>query len=204
VRELIRHDFRSTVGDVRQSLLHLTLRELRISHEESGFIFNTNPIHFEISKLLIACGAEINAIDNCGNTPLHYLCTYNWQNDLDAHCSIGEFFETFILAGAHIDATNLEGESVADGTKNEHIRDLFQKHSSARLNLKCSCARVIKLTKMNYDGQVPKSLHAFIELHNHPSQNLHLSKEKCHYKCRRLSSTDSDDSCWARLTPLFE
>ena len=126
MRKLVCFDWCTTVGDVHQSLLHLTLRELRISHEESGFIFNTNPIHFDIIKLLIDCGAEINAVDNCGNTPLHYLCTYNWSNGLDAHCTIEKFFETFISAGAHIDATNVEGESVADGTRNEHIRDLFK------------------------------------------------------------------------------
>ena len=204
MRQLIHHDFRSIVGDVNQSLLHLALREIRISCEESDAIFKKHPIQFEITKLLIVCGAEINALDNCGDTSLHYLCQYNWQNSLDGHCTIEEFFETLISAGAHIDATNFEGKSVADCTRNERIKDLFQKHSSARLSLKCSCARLIKLRKINYNGQVPNSLSAFIELHTQLAQNLHLLTEQSHSNRRRLSSTDSDENGWTRLTSLFD
>ena len=204
MRQLIHHDFRSIVGDVNQSLLHLVLREIGISYDENDAMFKKYPIQFEITKLLIACGAEINAIDNCGNTPLHYLCQYNWQNSLDGHCTIEKFFETLISAGAHIDATNFEGKSAADCTRNERIKDLFQKHSSARLSLKCSCARLIKLRKISYKGQVPKSLSGFIELHTSPAQNLHLLTEQYHTNCRRLSSTDSDENNWTRLTSLFD
>ena len=202
MRQLIDHDFRSIVGDVNQSLLHLALREIGITYDGSDAIFKKHPIQFEMTKLLIACGAEINAIDNCRDTPLHYLCQYNWPNSSHGHCTIENFFETLISAGAHIDATNFEGKSAADCTRNERIKDLFQKHSSARLSLKCSCARSIKLRKINPKGQVSKSLSAFIKLHTPPAQNLHLLTEQCPSSCRRLSSNDSEENDWTRLTSL--
>ncbi|CAF4774628.1 unnamed protein product [Rotaria socialis] len=111
-----------------------------------------------IFKLLLECGAPINAMDSFGNTPLHILaikgCEYN---------DIETIFELLLGVGAHLDAINAKG-TPEQYANNDKIQSLFRAHS-IQLSLKCLCARIIRQSHINYNDSLQKHLHSFVELH---------------------------------------
>jgi hypothetical protein len=58
-------DPRTTAGD---SLLHLSVMKNNTLFDDSKFAFFPS---VEVTKLLVECGAKINAMNSTGHTPLH-------------------------------------------------------------------------------------------------------------------------------------
>lgn len=146
-------DPRTTAGD---SLLHLsvmknnTLRSQNL-FEEAKFAFFPS---MEVTKLLIECGAKINALNAQGNTPLHTASVpSNYRH---------EIVESLLENGAHIDVRNM---------RNERPLDMLKKVTDCKINplmylsLRCLAASTIARNKLPYKKEIPTMLEEFIEAH---------------------------------------
>lgn len=113
------------------------------------------------AKLLVDCGADVNAMDAERNTPLHIIVCYTKATSdfMTLHSIIMELIE----AGAHMDTVNSNGktpyESVATGVAEIILR------TQTKLSLTCMAAKAVKTYNLSYCGNVPRSLESFIELH---------------------------------------
>jgi ankyrin repeat protein len=117
-----------------------------------------------IVKLLLSCGAPINARDSHRNTPLHMLARNQYEDYSDKQLNdIKTIFEMLLTAGAHLDAIGAAG-TPEQCSKYDEIQSLFRAHP-IQLSLKCLCARIIRRKHINYKNTVPKHLYSFIELH---------------------------------------
>lgn len=143
-----------------QTLLHLA-----VNSETPVDDFHTNDVcKFPCAatvKLLVHCGADVNAMDNKRNTPLHIIVCYT-EACSDA-VTVYSIIMQLIKAGAHIDAVNSNGktpyESVATGAAEMILSNQI------KLSLACMAAKAVKTYNLSYCGHVPRSLESFIELH---------------------------------------
>lgn len=113
------------------------------------------------SKLLIQCGADVNAMDNERNTPLHLIVTYQKpiSDFMTLHCIILELIDS----GAHMDTINCQGESPYDAATTGVAEIILR--TQTKLSLQCMAAKAVKTYNLSYAGNVPRSLESFIELH---------------------------------------
>ena len=169
-------DPRTTAGD---SLLHLsvmknnTLRSQNL-FEEAKFAFFPS---MEVTKLLIECGAKINALNAQGNTPLHTASVpSNYQHEVYVYfffilCTYLKYVsklcffqivESLLENGAHIDVRNM---------RNERPLDVLKKMTDCKINplmylsLRCLAASTIARNKLPYKKKIPTMLEEFIEAH---------------------------------------
>ena len=112
-----------------------------------------------LCKTFVACGANVNALDNNMNTPLHIIAKCA-NADLDV---ISNIIKCLIDNGAHVDACNLDGKMAADVAATDTAKSVIEAHT--KLSLKCISARTIKKHSIEYQGKIPKSLHDFINIH---------------------------------------
>ncbi|XP_014616082.1 PREDICTED: protein fem-1 homolog B-like [Polistes canadensis] len=115
----------------------------------------------DTAKLLIQCGANVNAMDDERNTPLHVIVCYRRvTNDFMTLYSI---IMELIEAGAHIDAVNSNGKTPYESVATGVAEILLRTHT--KLSLKCMAAKAVKTYNLSYCGNVPRILESFIELH---------------------------------------
>ncbi|KAJ3636509.1 hypothetical protein MTP99_000051 [Tenebrio molitor] len=144
-----------------QTLLHLACNS-----ETPVDDFHTNDICkfpcAETTRLLINCGADVNAMDYERNTPLHVIVNYHKpiSDFLTLHSIITDLTE----AGAHLDCVNKRGETPLDSSATGSVAEIILK-TQMKLSLKCMAANAVKHHKLTYQGQVPQALESFIELH---------------------------------------
>lgn len=142
------------------SLLHLC-----VNYETPVDTFHTNDVCkfpcAATTKLLIRCGADVNAKDYQGNTPLHIIGTYERAiSDFQTlHTIILELTEN----GAHMDTVNNKGQTPIQASTTG-VADLILR-TLTKINLKCLAAKVITQNNITYKGLVPHDLESFIELH---------------------------------------
>ena len=153
------------------------------------------------AKLLIHCGANVNAMDNERNTPLHIIVQY--EKPISHFMTLHSIILDLIEAGAHMDIVNSQGKTPFDAatTGNKfvsmplylicfkesfiqepnnliHMRNILifilQQflgvaemilRTQTKLSLKCMAAKAVKTYNLSYNGNVPRSLESFIELH---------------------------------------
>ncbi|XP_023012558.1 protein fem-1 homolog B isoform X2 [Leptinotarsa decemlineata] len=143
-----------------QSLLHLACNA-----ETPVDDFHTNDICkfpcAETTKLLIQCGANVNAMDADRNTPLHVIVNYHKavSDFITLHSIITDLTEN----GAHLDCVNKRGETPLESSATG-VAEIILK-TQMKLSLKCIAANAVKQHRLTYQGQVPLSLESFIELH---------------------------------------
>ncbi|CAH0550336.1 unnamed protein product [Brassicogethes aeneus] len=148
-----------------QTLLHLACNA-----ETPVDDFHTNDICkfpcAETTRLLIQCGANVNAMDQERNTPLHVIVNYHKaiSDFLTLHSIITDLTE----GGAHLDCVNIKGETPLDSSVTG-VAEIILK-TQMKLSLKCMAANAVKHHKLKYRGQVPQALESFIELHGAPSK----------------------------------
>ncbi|KAH8337249.1 hypothetical protein KR059_004221, partial [Drosophila kikkawai] len=107
-----------------------------------------------LAKALLEVGADPNAIDDAGNTPLHLATLQPYVETLS---------HTLLEGGAHLDTKNHAGEtfeSLLAPTPMHKIIDPMK-----YTTLACLAARTIKKHEIRYEGTVPATLYEFIELH---------------------------------------
>ncbi|XP_016999065.2 protein fem-1 homolog CG6966 [Drosophila takahashii] len=107
-----------------------------------------------LAKALLEVGADPNAIDESGNTPLHLATMQPYVEPLS---------HILLEGGAHLDTKNYAGEtfeSLLAPTPMHKIIDPMK-----YTTLACLAARTIKKHDIRYEGTVPATLYEFIELH---------------------------------------
>lgn len=157
-----------------QTLLHLACNA-----ETPVDDFHTNDVCkfpcAETTKLLIRCGANVNAMDHDRNTPLHVIVNYHRaiSDFMTLHSIITELTES----GAHLDCVNKKGETPLDSSATG-VAEIILK-TQMKMSLKCLAANAIKHNNLAYKGQIPKHLESFIELHGSGGgEEIRKSKEK--------------------------
>ena len=112
-----------------------------------------------ICKAFVACAANVNALDNNRNTPLHIIAKC-CDVELD---TLREIIVCLIDKGAHVDACNIDGKTAEDVASTDVAESIIKAHG--KLRLKCLSARTVKKHKIEYQGIIPESLYEFVELH---------------------------------------
>ncbi|XP_064078593.1 protein fem-1 homolog A-like [Macrobrachium nipponense] len=111
-----------------------------------------------VVNLLLEAGADPCAVDSYGNTPLHVLGRY-------AGCP-REILDALLAAGAHLDATNRQGQNFESmmavrGRKFEHLAK-----SARYTSLQCLAAVAIRKHGVPYKSVLsPRQVH-FVDYHS--------------------------------------
>ncbi|XP_037043236.1 protein fem-1 homolog CG6966 [Bradysia coprophila] len=155
VQTLVLGNIRSAITN--DTLLHLSVSRLNVI-KSSYFQYENNirvvfP-NIEVAKLLIDCGADVNAQNESRSTPLHVASiAYNYD---------GTLIQMLLDAGAHLDQPNkYDDRAVQFITMNAtNIIPLIN-----YTTLKCQAATVITKYKIPYRNQIPKTLEDFVKLH---------------------------------------
>nr|CAD7599736.1 unnamed protein product [Timema genevievae] len=108
-----------------------------------------------LAQVLLAVGAEVNALDDKGNTPLHLAGAAK-------PCPVG-LAKTLLDHGAHLDAVNLAGQTFQEVLKGQSVSESI--NPVQYTSLKCLAATVVRKQKVEFKGHVPVSLESFIEQH---------------------------------------
>lgn len=105
-----------------QTLLHLA-----VNAETPVDDFHTNDVCkfpcAATAKLLIRCGADVNAMDNERNTPLHIIVGYN--KAISDFATLHSIIIDLIEAGAHMDTVNNAGRTPYDVVTTGKFPDLI-------------------------------------------------------------------------------
>ncbi|XP_051154335.1 protein fem-1 homolog B-like [Leptopilina boulardi] len=143
-----------------QTILHLA-----VNAETPVDDFHTNDVCkfpcASTAKLLIQCGADVNAMDSERNTPLHVIVSY--EKPISDFLTLHAIIMGLIEAGAHMDTVNSQGKTPYESATTG-VADIILR-TQTKLSLKCMAAKVVKTYNLSYCGSVPQSLESFIELH---------------------------------------
>ncbi|KAJ9592024.1 hypothetical protein L9F63_001463, partial [Diploptera punctata] len=143
-----------------QTLLHLC-----VNADTPVDDFHTNDVCkfpcAATAKLLIQCGADVNAMDQNRNTPLHIIVSY--QKPISDFLTLHSIIMELTEAGAHMDSVNAQGETPFEAATTGVAEIILR--TQTKLSLKCMAAKAVKAYNLTYQGQVPQSLESFIELH---------------------------------------
>ncbi|XP_047740597.1 protein fem-1 homolog B isoform X2 [Hyalella azteca] len=149
-----------------QTLLHLA-----VSPETHVDDFYTNLVCkfpcASTARLLISCGANVNALDNARNSPLHLIVPY--QKPISDFLTIYNIIQGLVEAGAHMDIVNSAGLTPMDCASTAVAEMILRLQQ--RLSLQCLAARALVNAGVPFKGRVPRALEAFVELHG-PSKPL--------------------------------
>ncbi|XP_076443652.1 protein fem-1 homolog B-like [Babylonia areolata] len=115
----------------------------------------------QMAVILVNCGADVNAMDQCGNTPLHIIVRYAEPiNDFDTLLKV---MQVLIKGGAHMDISNHERKTPIQCVTTGVAEVILRQHN--QLSLKCLAARCIRDHNIAYSSFVPVFLEEFINLH---------------------------------------
>ncbi|XP_052866251.1 protein fem-1 homolog C [Anopheles cruzii] len=156
VHALVRNNIRSAITS--DTLLHLSVSRLNVI--KSGYFnddTNTLRIVFPnlgVAKLLLDCGAEVNAKNESKSTPLLIAAIpYNYEREL---------VYTLLEHGAHLDEPNCNDERPLYQIAINPINDIPLVHY---LSLKCLCSTIIARFGIPYRNQIPRTLEEFVKRH---------------------------------------
>ncbi|XP_069695746.1 protein fem-1 homolog C [Periplaneta americana] len=153
VTALIRSNPRSaSTGD---TLLHLCVS--RLNTIKSSYFSDDNQIIFpnmDVIKLLLECGAPVNARNESRSTPLHVAANpYNFYSPL---------VQLLLDHGAHLDQPNRAGDCPAIFVA---VNPLNNVHLVNYVTLRCLAATAVCKYKIPYRGQIPATLETFVKFH---------------------------------------
>jgi Fem-1 family protein b len=114
-----------------------------------------------VVRLLIHCGADTNAVDKNGDSPLHIIVTYD--KPISDFLTLHSIIVLLCEYGGHMDRANKKGLTPIDvcwtGVSEIILRTL------KKISLKCLAARAIRQYHIDYKGYLPQSLEEFVALH---------------------------------------
>ncbi|XP_011506514.1 PREDICTED: protein fem-1 homolog B [Ceratosolen solmsi marchali] len=143
-----------------QTLLHLA-----VNADTPVDDFHTNDVCkfpcATTAKLLIQCGADVNAMDNERNTPLHIIVQY--EKPISDFMTLHSIILDLVGADAHMDTVNSQGKTPFDAATTGVAEIILR--TQTKLSLKCMAAKAVKAYNLLYCGNVPRCLESFIELH---------------------------------------
>lgn len=147
VYKLVRLDPR---GTAEAPLLHLAC------NAESSTLGRYPVCRFpalNVVETLIRVGADVNALDQAGNTALHVALSNKVQRR--------SIVISLLEHGCHPDMRNKQGKTALDLIKQSSM----EVPSLNYVNLQCLAARAIRQHNIPYRGKVPVGLIPFIEMH---------------------------------------
>ncbi|KAK5616409.1 Protein fem-1 B [Crenichthys baileyi] len=157
IYDLIQLDPRTREGS---SLLHLA-----ISSSTPVDDFHTNDVcsfpNAKVTKLMLDCGAQVNAVDHEGNTPLHVIVQYN--RPISDFLTLHAIIINLVESGAHTDMTNKQKKTPLDKSTTG-VSEILLK-TQMKMSLKCLAARAVRQHRITYRNQIPKTLEEFVEFH---------------------------------------
>jgi hypothetical protein len=110
--------------------------------------------------LLIQFGIKIDEIDIEGNTSLHILIE-NGEFTSEIYQLIDLVYD---FGGAHLDFVNMHNKTPIQMTNHIQIQN-YLKEKKKIFNLKCLCAKLIKINQISFEYFLNKSLIDFIHKH---------------------------------------
>ena len=128
-------------------------------------INNSNDIILETVKRMLKLGADPNAINRCGETPLHIQI---FEESLPDSIHV---FHALVDAGSHLYLANDNGETVMSilrgivkrDQNDEELPHFFESLVNDVFPLTCLCARVIRRHKIPFlKHQLPLTLHKLV------------------------------------------
>ena len=128
---------------------------------------NSSQSSLETIKLMIQLGADVNAIDYFGRTPLYILAKTHENHSQNYLLA----FQTLVDAGTHLDTTAMNGQTVISALKENLMRykkrgEIVDPYFESLLNdvfpLTCYCARVIRRHRIPFEDRLPPRLQAFV------------------------------------------
>ncbi|KAF4533131.1 hypothetical protein B566_EDAN007942 [Ephemera danica] len=153
VRQAVHSNPRSSQGD---TLLHLAVS--RSNTIRSSYFLDDNAYVFPnllVTKLLMECGAPVNALNHANSTPLHFAA-----HPTNFTTGVVQFL---LDHGAHLDQQNSDGEQplhLLAANPNSTIPLLRY------TTLRCLAAVVVSRHKIPYAGAIPTTLEGFVQSHH--------------------------------------
>ncbi|XP_049579341.1 protein fem-1 homolog B [Syngnathus scovelli] len=142
-----------------------TLLHLAISSSTPVDDFHTNDVcgfpNAQVTKLLLDCGARVDAVDQEGNTPLHVIVQYN--RPISDFLTLHAIIISLVEAGAHTDRTNKQKKTPLDKSTTG-VSEILLK-TQMKMSLKCLAARAVRRHRIAYRKQIPASLEEFVDFH---------------------------------------
>ncbi|CAF3765502.1 unnamed protein product [Rotaria sordida] len=108
------------------------------------------------TRILLQCGAAVNAYDTIRNTPLHIIAS---SKSAYNKCVLNLLCD----AGAHLDCVNAFGQTPIDLATISDIKQLLK--SRMKISLKCLCAQLIRKKNVPFHDKIAVSLINFVEKH---------------------------------------
>ncbi|XP_051918219.1 protein fem-1 homolog B [Hippocampus zosterae] len=142
-----------------------TLLHLAISSSTPVDDFHTNDVcgfpNAQVTKLLLDCGARVDAVDGEGNTPLHVIVQYN--RPISDFLTLHAIIISLVEAGAHTDRANKQKKTPLDESTTG-VSEILLK-TQMKMSLKCLAARAVRRHRLAYRHQIPASLEEFVDFH---------------------------------------
>ncbi|XP_049277864.1 protein fem-1 homolog C [Anopheles funestus] len=156
VHTLVHSKVRSAITN--DTLLHLSVSRLNVI--KSGYFSDDSALlrivfpSLNVAKLLLDCGADVNAKNESNSTPLLVAAMpYNYDRDV---------IHTLLEYGAHLDEPNRQDDRPLNLIRNNPINDI---PTLNYLPLKCLCSTVIVRFGIPYRNQIPRTLEEFVKRH---------------------------------------
>ncbi|KTF88635.1 hypothetical protein cypCar_00046898, partial [Cyprinus carpio] len=109
---------------------------------------------FQVTSILLECGADVNCRDEDDNSPLHVAASNNHP----------DIMNLLISCGTHFDSTNSLKQTACDLLDQKELaKNLIQPINHT--TLQCLAARAIIKHGLVYRGNIPERLEAFVLLH---------------------------------------
>ena len=136
------------------------MNSLSIDHSLCFFFFVRYPC-WMTARLLLECDANVNSLNNDGNTPLHILLQSSTMSN------VMKMIDLLCDAGAHLDYVNQQKQTpleLVPAYRYKIVEQLKKKMNVTQL--KCLCAQIIRRKDLFYqDGILSSSLVNFVEKH---------------------------------------